>query len=588
MRRGCWSSGPASGVRGPASCATCRRCSSPAMLLVFNDTKVIPAQLERHAPARRRGRADRCDAAYAHRRRIAGRPSSRPAKRLAVGDRISFGHDGNACFLGTLDATVVEKGEAGEVTLAFDLAGAVARRGAARGRPYSAAALHRLEARRTTSATAPTTRRSMPARRARSPRRRPGCISRRSCLPRSTSAASSAHFVTLHVGAGTFLPVKADDTADHRMHAESGTIVGSDGRRAERRTRARRAHRRGRHHLAAAAGKRGARRTARSRAWSGATDIFITPGYRFRAVDVLMTNFHLPRSTLFMLVSAFCGLETMRAAYAHAIDDRLPLLFLWRCQPAVPERRSMTDEFRLHACSRPTARRGAARSPCRAARSARRPSCRSAPAARSRRCIWTRCAALGADIILGNTYHLMLRPGAERVARLGGLHEFARWPHPILTDSGGFQVMSLSQLRKLDENGVTFRSHIDGARLRDDAGALDRDPGPARFRHPDAARRMRRAAGRATSEIERAMELSLRWAERCKTAFGDQPGKAMFGIVQGGDVPALRERSAAGAERHGPQGLCGRRAGGRRAAGGDARHARRRPVRACRPTSRAI
>ena len=103
----------------------------------------------------------------------------------------------------------------------------------------------------------------------------------------------------------------------------------------------------------------------------------------------------------------------------------------------------------------------------------------------------------------------MLRPGAERVARLGGLHEFARWPHPILTDSGGFQVMSLSQLRKLDEKGVTFRSHIDGAALRDDAGALDRDPGPARFRHPDAARRMRRAAGRSEARS------SAPWNCRC-------------------------------------------------------------------------
>ncbi|MBB2970817.1 tRNA guanosine(34) transglycosylase Tgt [Mesorhizobium sp. RMAD-H1] len=150
---------------------------------------------------------------------------------------------------------------------------------------------------------------------------------------------------------------------------------------------------------------------------------------------------------------------------------------------------------------------------------------------------------LGSDIILGNTYHLMLRPGAERVARLGGLHEFARWPGPILTDSGGFQVMSLAQLRKLNENGVTFQSHIDGRayemtpeRSIEIQGLLDSDiqmqldecvalPAPER-------------------DIERAMELSLRWAERCKTAFGDQPGKAMFGIVQGGDNARLRARSA--------------------------------------------
>ncbi|GAB1582189.1 tRNA guanosine(34) transglycosylase Tgt [Phyllobacterium phragmitis] len=150
---------------------------------------------------------------------------------------------------------------------------------------------------------------------------------------------------------------------------------------------------------------------------------------------------------------------------------------------------------------------------------------------------------LGSDIILGNTYHLMLRPGAERVAKLGGLHEFARWPGPILTDSGGFQVMSLAQLRKLNENGVTFQSHIDGRayemtpeRSIEIQGLLDSDiqmqldecvalPAPER-------------------DIERAMELSLRWAERCKAAFGDQPGKAMYGIVQGGDNARLRARSA--------------------------------------------
>jgi queuine tRNA-ribosyltransferase len=150
---------------------------------------------------------------------------------------------------------------------------------------------------------------------------------------------------------------------------------------------------------------------------------------------------------------------------------------------------------------------------------------------------------VGADIILGNTYHLMLRPGAERVARLGGLHEFARWPWPILTDSGGFQVMSLSKLRKLNENGVTFRSHIDGApyemspeRSIEIQGLLDSD---IQMQLDECV-----ALPATETEIARAMELSLRWAERCKTAFGEQPGRAMFGIVQGGDVPALRERSA--------------------------------------------
>ncbi len=150
---------------------------------------------------------------------------------------------------------------------------------------------------------------------------------------------------------------------------------------------------------------------------------------------------------------------------------------------------------------------------------------------------------LGADIILGNTYHLMLRPGAERVARLGGLHNLIRWPHPILTDSGGFQVMSLSALRKINEEGVTFKSHVDGSlhhmspeRSIEIQGLLDSD---IQMQLDECVR-----LPAAPSEIERAMEMSVRWAERCKVAFGDQPGKAMFGIVQGGDIPELRVRSA--------------------------------------------
>ena len=151
----------------------------------------------------------------------------------------------------------------------------------------------------------------------------------------------------------------------------------------------------------------------------------------------------------------------------------------------------------------------------------------------------------GADIILGNTYHLMLRPGPERVARLGGLHELIRWPGPILTDSGGFQVMSLSGLRKLDEQGVTFKSHVDGSlhhmspeRSIEIQGLLDSD---IQMQLDECV-----ALPNEPREIERAMELSLRWAERCRVAFGSQPGKAMFGIVQGGDQPNLRIRSAEG------------------------------------------
>ena len=150
---------------------------------------------------------------------------------------------------------------------------------------------------------------------------------------------------------------------------------------------------------------------------------------------------------------------------------------------------------------------------------------------------------LGADIILGNTYHLMLRPGAERIARLGGLHVFARWPKPILTDSGGFQVMSLAGLRKLTEKGVTFQSHIDGARYE---LTPERSIEIQCLLDSDIQMQLDQCVALPASfkEMEKAMELSLRWAERCKTAFGDQPGKAMFGIVQGGDNASLRERSA--------------------------------------------
>jgi queuine tRNA-ribosyltransferase len=152
--------------------------------------------------------------------------------------------------------------------------------------------------------------------------------------------------------------------------------------------------------------------------------------------------------------------------------------------------------------------------------------------------------AAGAEILLANTYHLMLRPGAERVAALGGLHAFMRWPYPILTDSGGFQVMSLSALRKVTEEGVTFRSHIDGAMV---ALSPERATQVQILLGSDIAMQLdecvRLPADRA--EIERAMKLSLRWAERCKRAFENAaPDRALFGIVQGGDDQNLREESA--------------------------------------------
>ncbi|MGE0564428.1 MAG: tRNA guanosine(34) transglycosylase Tgt [Pseudolabrys sp.] len=153
--------------------------------------------------------------------------------------------------------------------------------------------------------------------------------------------------------------------------------------------------------------------------------------------------------------------------------------------------------------------------------------------------------ATGAEIVLGNTYHLMLRPSAERIAELGGLHAFMNWERPILTDSGGFQVMSLSQLRKLDEQGVTFKSHLDGAMYSltpERAVEIQALLGADISMQLDECLRL--PAER--SEIERAMTLSLRWAERSKRAFEDRarPGVALFGIVQGGDDMALRQQSA--------------------------------------------
>jgi len=153
----------------------------------------------------------------------------------------------------------------------------------------------------------------------------------------------------------------------------------------------------------------------------------------------------------------------------------------------------------------------------------------------------------GADVVLGNTYHLMLRPTAERVDRLGGLHTFMNWPHTILTDSGGFQVMSLAQLRKLDEDGVRFQSHIDGQKYHltpersvEIQGLLGSD---IQMQLDECIK-----LPSPEEEVQRAMELSLRWAERSRAQFekmgGSAKGQGLYGIVQGGDVPHLRVRSA--------------------------------------------
>jgi len=286
-------------------------------ILVLNDTRVIPARL---SGRRTRGESIVAVEATLHKRVAPDRWSAfmRPGKRLAVGDRVGFGEtEDRACLLGALDATVVEKGEGGEILLAFDLAGpaldeAIKARGAMPLPPYIAAKRPEDEQDQTDyqtiyaqadgSVAAPTA----------------GLHFTPELMGRLSAAGVETCFVTLHVGAGTFLPVKVDDIEGHRMHAEFGEVSPET---AERLNRTRAAGGRiicvgttSLRLVESAAGEDGV-----VRPFANDTAIFITPGYRFRAADGLMTNFHLPRSTLFMLVSAFSGLETMRAAYAHAI-----------------------------------------------------------------------------------------------------------------------------------------------------------------------------------------------------------------------------------------------------------------------------
>lgn len=288
---------------------------SPGDALVFNDTKVIPAQLE--------GRRDRAGAepvrfsATLHMREAPDRWRAfvKGARKLRPGDRVLFA--GVDPEVATLSATVAEKGDDGEIALIFDRAGpeldvALMAVGHIPLPPYIAARRAEDEhdradyqtvyARESGAVAAPTA----------------GLHFTSELFDRLDAKGIGRHFVTLHVGAGTFLPMKVDNTEDHKMHSEVGHVA-ADTAEALNAVRARG----GRvvavgttslRLLESATGEDGL-----IRPFAGATDIFITPGYRFRAVDLLMTNFHLPKSTLFMLVSAFSGLETMRTAYAHAI-----------------------------------------------------------------------------------------------------------------------------------------------------------------------------------------------------------------------------------------------------------------------------
>ena len=291
----------------------------PGDALVCNDTRVIPARLK---GVRERDGLRVAVEATLHRRLSPDRWAAfaRPGKRLAVGDRIGFGAErATACEGERLDAVVAAKGEGGEVTLAFDLAGAaldqaVAAHGEMPLPPYIAAKRNEDDrdradyqtvfARHDGSIAAPTA----------------GLHFTPELLARLQERGVSTHGVTLHVGAGTFLPVKVDEVSEHRMHPEFGEVSAEAAEALnavkERGGRIVAVGTTSLRLLESATGEDGV-----VRPFADETAIFITPGYRFRAVDVLMTNFHLPRSTLFMLVSAFAGLETMREAYGHAIAE---------------------------------------------------------------------------------------------------------------------------------------------------------------------------------------------------------------------------------------------------------------------------
>jgi len=284
----------------------------PGDVLVVNDTKVLPAELTGH---RVRGDSRAAVSFNLHKRVDAQtwRAFARPAKRLKLLDRLELGEGG------VLRATLAGKGDTGEVSLSFELAGAeldeaIKALGAMPLPPYIGAQRHTEDRDKVDYQTvyaavdgavaAPTA----------------GLHFTEKLLQDLSDRGVAVERVTLHVGAGTFLPVKAEDTRDHVMHAEWGEItVASVHRLREARAKGGRVIAVGTTSLRLL--ESACRATGELAPFSGDTDIFITPGYRFRAVDVLMTNFHLPKSTLFMLVSAFSGFDTMRAAYAHAITD---------------------------------------------------------------------------------------------------------------------------------------------------------------------------------------------------------------------------------------------------------------------------
>ena len=288
----------------------------PGDAMVFNNTRVIPAQLE---GVRDRAGSKAQIGLTLHMRMSpsAWKAFARGAKKLKTGDRVQFGHQDNTCLVGSLDGTITQKGEAGEVEVEFDLSGpaldeALAEVGHIPLPPYIA--LKRgddLDDRQDYQTVYATEDGAVAAPTA-------GLHFTPELLKAIKVHGVSIHHLTLHVGAGTFLPVKVDNTADHKMHEERGTISDETARQLNT------CRRQGGRIVAVGTTslrllESAADQSGEIQPYDAATGIFITPGYTFRAVDLLMTNFHLPRSTLFMLVSAFSGLDTMREAYSHAI-----------------------------------------------------------------------------------------------------------------------------------------------------------------------------------------------------------------------------------------------------------------------------
>ncbi len=291
----------------------------PGDCLVVNDTKVIPAALS----GTRERNGNTANVAFNLIKRVGDshwRAFARPAKRLEVGDRVIFSAEGRVCLAGSLAATVTAKLEAGEVELAFSLHGAyldeaIATLGDMPLPPYIALKRPPDDADRASYQTMFAAREGAVAAPTAALHFTPELITA------LDTRGIAREVITLHVGAGTFLPVKAEDTADHRMHAEWGEITAATAATLnEVRARGKRIVAVGTtalRLLESAADSYG-----QIQPFRGDTDIFMTPGYRFRAADALVTNFHLPRSTLFMLVAAFSGLDVMRTAYRHAIARR--------------------------------------------------------------------------------------------------------------------------------------------------------------------------------------------------------------------------------------------------------------------------